>query len=84
MKSGKTVAIVAGGASLLGLVCWLIMFLAGHDVWHDLGRPDFWKFQGPPYADLRAFAYAFYLQFLLLVGTMVGSAYIALRRPRSA
>jgi hypothetical protein len=37
------------------------MFLSGTDVWHDVGRPDFWNRPGPPYHDLRAFAYAFYV-----------------------
>jgi hypothetical protein len=42
------------------------MFLAGTDVWHDVGRPDFWNLQGPPYHDLRVFAYAFYLLLIVL------------------
>lgn len=45
----------------VALLCWLVMFAAGTDVWHDAGRPDFWNLQGPPYHDVRAFAYAFYL-----------------------
>jgi hypothetical protein len=45
----------------LALLCWVVMFVAGTDVWHDVGRPDFWNLSGPPYQDLRAFAYAFYL-----------------------
>jgi hypothetical protein len=28
--------------------------------------PDFWNLQGPPYHDLRAFAYAFYLLLIVL------------------
>lgn len=40
----------------VALLCWLVMFAAGTDVWHDVGRPDFWNLQGPPYHDLRAFA----------------------------
>jgi hypothetical protein len=31
-----------------------------------VGRPDFWKLAGPPYTDLRAFGYAFYLLFVIL------------------
>ena len=53
--------------SLLGMLCWIVMFLAGTDVWHSAGSPDFWALSGPPYADLRAFAYAFYLQFFVLL-----------------
>ena len=33
----------------LALLCWVVMFLSGTDVWHDLGRPDLWHLQGPPY-----------------------------------
>jgi hypothetical protein len=52
--------------SALALLCWVVMFLAGTDVWHDAGRPDLWNLQGPPYPDLRAFAYAFYLLVVVL------------------
>ena len=44
---------------------------AGTDVWHDTGSRDFWHLQGPPYADLRACAYAFYLLFAVLIGSLV-------------
>jgi hypothetical protein len=43
------------------------MFLAGNDVWHFAGSPDFWNGTGAPHTDLRAFAYAFYLQLGVLV-----------------
>ena len=54
----------------LSLVCWVVMFLAGTDVWHDTGRHDFWRLAGPPYADLRAIAYAFYLLLAALVSSL--------------
>jgi len=56
------------GLACFGLFCWLIMFLAGHDVWHFAGSPDFWHLKGPPHADLRAFAFAFYAQFFVFIG----------------
>ena len=56
---------------LLALGCWLVMFLAGTDVWHAAGRPDFWNKQEPPGPDLRAFAYAFYALFVLLVANLL-------------
>jgi hypothetical protein len=49
------------GLSIIGLMCWIVMFLAGHDVWHFAGSPDFWRLGGPPNNDLRAFGFAFYL-----------------------
>ena len=52
----------------LGMLCWIVMFLAGTDVWHFAGSRDFWRLSGPPYTDLRAFAYAFYAQFVVLLG----------------
>ena len=61
------------GLSTLALLCWLVMFLAGTDIWHVAGRPGFWGRSGPPYADLRAFAYAFYGQFFILL-MMLGVA----------
>lgn len=68
--------------SLLGIACWVVMFLAGTDVWHVAGRPDFWNLQGPPYEDLRAFAYAFYVLPLVLLAHVV-SAVLGLRDRRS-
>ena len=59
------------GLSIVGLVCWIVMFLAGTDVWHFAGSPDFWRLSEPPYYDLRVFAYAFYLQFFILL-SLVG------------
>lgn len=53
--------------SVVGLLCWVVMFLAGTDVWHFAGSPDFWSLSGPPYTDLKAFGYAFYLQFFVLI-----------------
>jgi len=66
--------------SAISLLCWVVMFLAGTDVWHDMGSRDFWHLQGPPYADLRAFAYAFYLLFVVLVGSFVVQIASAVRR----
>ena len=54
----------------LALVCWIVMFMAGTDVWHDSGRPDLHR-MGATYFDLRALAYAFYLLPLCLVGLLI-------------
>ena len=52
--------VATASVAVLGLLCWVVMFLAATDVWHAAGRPDFWTLQDPPYPDVRAFAYAFY------------------------
>ena len=73
------------GLGLLGLLCWAVMFLAGTDVWHDVGRPDFWNLPGAPYHDLRAFAYAFYLLFAILsVHVILTAVDLATSRGRNA
>jgi hypothetical protein len=66
--------------STLGMLCWVVMFLAGTDVWYFTGSPDFWRLSGPPYTDLRAFGYAFYLQGFILLTMMVVTSWTALRR----
>lgn len=71
------------GLSTLGMLCWLVMFLAGTDVWHFAGSPDFWRRSGPPYADLRAFGFAFYLQFLTLLTMMGVAVWTAVKAARS-
>jgi hypothetical protein len=72
------------GLSLVGLACWAVMFLSGTDVWHFAGSPDFWHLNGPPNADLRAFSYAFYLQFFIFIGLVAVGIASELRSPRSA
>ena len=71
-----------------GLLCWVVLFLTGTDVWHHTGRPDLWTLPGPPYQDLRAFAYAFYLLLLVLtlqvVVTVAGFRQARWSRPASA
>ncbi len=62
------------------LLCWVVMFLAGTDVWHDTGSADFWHLQGPPYVDLRVAAYAFYMLFAALVGTLLLQIATVVRR----
>ena len=68
--------------SVAALLCWLVMFLAGTDVWHDTGRPDLWNLSGPPYEDLRAFVVAFYVLALALAAHVVIAAASLVRRPR--
>lgn len=84
MDLKRMVALVASAASLVALACWVIMFLAGQDVWHDVGSPDFWKLPGPPYADVRLFAWSFYMQFFVLLIGVIGAGVLAVRRPSRA
>ena len=56
--------------SVFSLLSWILMFLAGTDVWHDTGSHDFWHLQGSPYHDLRIFACTFYLLFFLLLANL--------------
>ena len=68
----------------LALLCWVVMFLSGTDVWHALGRPDIWNLLGPPYHDLRAFACAFYLLVVVLVVQLIVSALdLVVAQPRA-
>ena len=67
------------GLSIMGLMCWIVMFLAGTDVWHSAGSPDFWRLSGPPNNDLRALGYAFYLQFFVLLGIIAVGTWSELR-----
>lgn len=62
----KRIQLATLACSALALLCWIVMFLAGTDIWHDAGRPDLSTLQGPTQHDVRAFAYAFYLLFVAL------------------
>jgi hypothetical protein len=63
---------------VLALLCWIVTFMAGTDVWHDSGRPDF-HLMGATYFDLRALGSAFYLLPLCLVGLLI-STIVSARR----
>ena len=62
------------GFALLSLASWLLLFAAGHDVWHDMGRPDVLarlSERGATLFDIRAAAYAFYGLFALLSAQVI-------------
>jgi hypothetical protein len=64
----------------IALACWLLMFAAGTDIWHDTGRLDLHTLGATP-TDVRAFAVAFYgLFFVLLAHLAVTIAGILLAR----
>ena len=63
-------------------MCWIVMFLAGTDVWHFAGSPDFWRLSGPPNGDLRAIGYAFYLQFFVFLGAITIGIWSKLKAKR--
>jgi len=65
----QSVALYLGA---LALGCWIVTFMAGTDVWHDSGRPDF-HLMGATYFDLRVLAYAFYLLPLCLAGSLIAT-----------
>ena len=72
--TGRSVQLATLGLQILAVLCWLVMFLAGTDVWHDVGRPDLWNLSGPPYQDLRAFVCAFYVLFVVLSAHLLVTA----------
>ena len=72
------------GLSTVGTLCWIVMFLAGTDVWHFAGSPEFWRLSGPPYTDMRWFGYAFYLQFFILLGVIGIGVWSVLKAARSS
>jgi hypothetical protein len=58
------------GSSILGLLCWVVLFMAGTDIWHAV-RPHLPPSQGPSQVDVRAFRYAYYLLAVILAGQVV-------------
>jgi hypothetical protein len=61
------------GLGLLSGLCLVGFFLALHDVWYDLGRPDYWSGQGPAAFEWRYLSIAFW-PMLLFHAAFVGSA----------
>lgn len=58
-------------------LCWGVMLLAGHDVWHAFGSPDFWHGEGLAAYDLRVFAWAFYLLPWFGLGVLMAGCWCA-------
>ena len=69
--------------TIIAMAVWVIMFLAGTDVWNDTGKKDIWNLQGPPYGDLRVFLYCFYGLFVLLLTSLALDIMSYLRQSRS-
>jgi hypothetical protein len=68
LKPGQTTSLVL---SALLLCCWTVMFLAWHDIWHGLGRPNFGNLPSSvSLADVRAFLAAYYAIPILIVVQM--------------
>lgn len=63
--------ISAAVVEILILMCLVVMFLAGNDIWHDTGRPDFWHLSQPPFADVRVFVCAYYVLAAVALGRVV-------------
>ena len=71
-ESVKRLRVILAWICWLGAaLCWAVAFLAGHDVWQAMGRPDFWRGQGLAAFDMRVFAWAFYLMPWLGLGALV-------------
>ena len=71
------------GLHATALACWLLMFAAGTDIWHDTGRLDVRRLGATP-TDVRAFAIAFYGLFFVLLVQLVVAAVGLLRVRRIA
>ena len=81
MSSGSTRRTTLA-LTVASLACWLVMFAAGTDVWHDSGRPDLWNAPGVPWHDLRAFVVTFYVLLLLLLAQLAVIAVTVVRARR--
>jgi hypothetical protein len=62
------------GFSATGLACWLLMFAAATDIWHETGRVDLARLPGMHAVDLQAFAVSFYGLFFILFVQLVVTA----------
>jgi len=69
--------------AVVALGCWLLLFGAGTDVWHDIGRPDIvgrLSGHGATVFDIRAAAYAFYGLFFVLSVQVIVTGFAVVRR----
>jgi len=76
-------------AQIIGLIteimivlCLVVMFLASNDVWHDTGRPDFWRLSKPRFNDVRVFVCAYYVLVVLVLGRLLVRVGTAVARSR--
>ena len=70
------------GFTAVCLACWLLMFAAGHDIWHDAGRFDV-RTMGATAFDVGTFAIAFYGLFFVLLAQFAVVAVSVVRARRS-
>ena len=67
MNKNRTAQIGGVITEVLILMCLVVMFLAGTDIW----RADFWRLSKPPFADVRVFVCAYYLLVALVLGRVL-------------
>jgi len=73
MSTINKTQIVRAVVETLILLCLAAMFLAGNDIWHDTGSPEFWHLGKPRFADVRVFVCAYYVLVALVLGRIVVS-----------
>jgi hypothetical protein len=67
--------------AVVGLLCWVLTFMAGTDIWHDAGRPDFLRLGATDF-DLHALAVSYYLMPAVL-SVLVGLLALTVARDRA-
>jgi len=72
-KMAMTVTMTMG---ILSFICLILFYLALTDIWHGLGRPDFWNGQGESHVEWRLLGYAYWPMFFFHVIFIVTSACI--------
>ncbi|MGA9533438.1 MAG: hypothetical protein WBR18_12040 [Anaerolineales bacterium] len=61
------------GLAVLSGLCLVGFFLALHDVWYELGRPDYWSGQEPADFEWRFLSIAFWPMLLFHVTFLVSA-----------
>ena len=80
--TSKSTQATALGFAAIGLICWIVMFGAATDLWHETGRVDLGSVPGVHAVDLRAFVVTFYGLFFILLVQFVVMALIFARGRR--
>ena len=80
--TSKTTQATALGFAATGLLCWILMFGAATDLWHETGRVDLGSVPGVHAVDLGTFVITFYGLFFILLAQFVVMVIIVVRGRR--
>ena len=80
IKITRSVFVAVLALGTMSLVCLVLYFLALTDIWHESGRPDFWRGQGLCAYEWRFLGVCFWPMLLFHLAFLIAAVLMFRRR----